>query len=359
MARVPLTRKESLSSRPVADRISCVYKMGELTRHLTGGTTGKSLEIYCDPAYEDIRVASIFRAYAYHGYRPTDRIAVFMFNPVPSRLINKLGLFRRVGFPFEMGVAEVVDQLVANNFEIFEGYPSRLRSVAAEVLARRITSIRPKAVIASSEMLDAPVRLLIEQAFGVAPVDVYESWECSQIAWEGSLRTGMHINADLKVVEVCDDQGNAVFDTPGEIVITDLYNKAMPFIRYCTGDRGILQTDKCACGSSLPVLKCILGRVNDSLVLKDGQESVSITPLFVCVKGTKGIIEHQAVQERPGELVIVVVCNEEFTNEIETDMKRRIAAMYALERIEVRRVPAIERTGVGKLRAFISKLDRK
>lgn len=91
-------------------------------------------------------------------------------------------------------------------------------------------------------------------------VDTYATTEtgpiCSQCAYGA-----YHVHRENVFLEILDDDGNPT--APGEIghvVVTALYNFAMPFIRYAIGDFAIPGDDHCTCGSSLPTIKRIVGR---------------------------------------------------------------------------------------------------
>jgi phenylacetate-CoA ligase len=80
------------------------------------------------------------------------------------------------------------------------------------------------------------------------------------------------VTADTHLVEVLDDHGHpAALGTPGRIVVTDLMARTMPMLRYETGDRGALVSERCRCGRTFPRLLGLVGRAADAVLLSDGR----------------------------------------------------------------------------------------
>ena len=141
-----------------------------------------------------------------------------------------------------------------------------------------------KVCMVTSEMLFPEDKILLEKQFGVPVVNEYGASELDLIAFEN--RDGeWQVNAETLFVEILDENNQAVPNgTPGRIVITSLFNKAHPFIRYDLGDIGILDEKSTA---KKPVLKQLIGRTNDVAQLPSGKKSPGLTFYYV----TKSIIE--------------------------------------------------------------------
>ncbi|MGZ5803457.1 MAG: phenylacetate--CoA ligase family protein [Xanthobacteraceae bacterium] len=116
-------------------------------------------------------------------------------------------------------------------------YPVSLREIAEVALNRGGTSLRFKTFLSSGEVLDNEARDSIVRAFGCKIVDLYGAREIGQIAFQCPDGGGYHLSSEAVLCELLDDDGNEV--APGEfgrVVVTPLYNYAMPFIRYDLGD---------------------------------------------------------------------------------------------------------------------------
>lgn len=134
-------------------------------------------------------------------------------------------------------------------------------------LCRRLASLglgASHALVAGFELADR-TRAHILGRPGVddaAPAEIYSASElCSAIAFRFPDCSRLHVNADGVYVEVLAvDTAEPVPDgMPGDLVITDLLNDAMPLIRYRIGDIGAVDARRCACGRATSTLR-LLGR---------------------------------------------------------------------------------------------------
>ena len=83
---------------------------------------------------------------------------------------------------------------------------------------------------------------------------------------------GLHLSMENLLVEVVDDNGRPTPDgEEGNVVVTDLFNYAMPFVRYVTDDRATAGFRQCGCGRGLPLLRQVVGRRLDSLLTPTGR----------------------------------------------------------------------------------------
>jgi len=125
---------------------------------------------------------------------------------------------------------------------------------------------------------------LMESQFGVPVINEYGASELDLIAFQNTIDK-WQVNSETLFVEILDDDNNLLPNgEEGRIVITSLYNKAHPFIRYDIGDIGVLSRN-----SSLekPILEKIIGRTNDIAILPSGKKAAGLTFYYI----TKSIIE--------------------------------------------------------------------
>jgi phenylacetate-CoA ligase len=183
--------------------------------------------------------------------------------------------------------------------DVIISYASSIYLLAKFLEKKGIKPNYPKISISTSaETLYPHMRETIERVFNVKVFDKYGSREVSAIAYECEVHSGLHIIMDNVIVECIDPiTGEEVWDRPGEILITDLNNYGMPFIRYKIGDMGILSKEKCKCGRNTLLLKRVIGRTTDNFILKNGRivHGEYFTHLFY---GLEGIKEFQFVQEK-------------------------------------------------------------
>lgn len=153
-------------------------------------------------------------------------------------------------------------------------------------------------------------------------------------------------------MEVVDDEAHQMNHGIGQILATSLYNYAMPFIRYDTGDNGHIIEDVCDCGRRYPLLKEIAGRTTDILFTPEGKNVYGWFFLYIFWDYGKGIKKYQVVQETLKRIAIKIVPEEGF-NESQFDCIREVVSKRSPEwDIEFKYVDTIERSRAGKSCVF-------
>lgn len=152
-------------------------------------------------------------------------------------------------------------------------YPSVIRNICITAKEKGIRMFRPDLIMVCGEALDGHLRGLVAQTFGCELLGVYGTTEFGFIACECVRHEGMHIFDWKVLLELLDDAGREVpAGHSGQVVVTDLFNKATPIIRYNgLGDYAVRKQTPCSCGMRPPLLARIDGRRVDSIVLPDGQ----------------------------------------------------------------------------------------
>lgn len=145
----------------------------------------------------------------------------------------------------------------------------------AYALARHLAQYagkRPqiKAVISLGEPLGDHVRDAVLEQFGCPMIDIYSSTECGILACECHESGMLHLQSELGYFEVLDAEDRpAAPGCWGRLVVTPLYNLAMPLIRYDTGDLVRLH-QSCSCGRSHPTIERMVGRSANLLQRPNG-----------------------------------------------------------------------------------------
>jgi phenylacetate-CoA ligase len=169
--------------------------------------------------------------------------------------------------------AQIVARLNELQPQVLVAYASMVRMLAEEQLAGWL-QIAPQAVNSASEPLTAEGRVLAQRAWQVPPFDVYAATETGGIAAECEQHTGMHLFEDLVLAEVVDADGRPVPSgiTGDRLLVTVLFSRTLPLIRYELTDRVRLATKACPCGRPFRLLAAVEGRTDDLLRLpgRDG-----------------------------------------------------------------------------------------
>jgi phenylacetate-CoA ligase len=261
----------------------------------SSGSTGEPFRVYYEPrAWARLKYLVKLRARHACGVRPTDRVALLEATPAGSGA-PLLGWGHRW---IRISVLQPASHIAAalRDFapDVVYGLPSALLEVG-QLLERQGHPVPVRAVFATGELLQGSSRDALAGAFQAPVFDVYGTSETKEIAWqcaEGS----MHLNADVVRVEVLDDFGRGLpTGVEGDLVVTLLVNRAMPLLRYRTGDRGTLLSETCACGCFLPLLGVVTGRTTDVLVLRHGLR-ISPYALTCVIERIPGLVRYQVSQ---------------------------------------------------------------
>ncbi len=166
---------------------------------------------------------------------------------------------------------EYIDAIRRNRPHYVAGYAGSLYQIARVARRNNIRMYKPAFVYSSAETLRDFMRGEIEEQFGAKVYDYYGSREVGAIAGECA-QGNRHVFVMNNLVEVLDDKDRPVKDgTEGRLIITCLHNYSFPMIRYEIGDVGTMASQPCTCGSKLPYLSSLSGRITDHFVLKGGK----------------------------------------------------------------------------------------
>lgn len=256
----------------------------------TGGSTSAPLKLFHDRRFP-VRVLE-WRLYRWWGVHPSDNVATiyrqFWSEKDAKQHTLKWWPSRRFQLDTARMDAARVDEFIANWMAtkpaVLTGYVGGIVELSRMLESRGIHLPPPKAIGVTAAPMSVEQRQEIEAVFG-APV--YDHYRCGEIPWmagECSAHEGMHTFADLRKVEVLDDDDRAVAaGVMGQTVITDMTNRVFPLVRYRLGDRATTIDGVCPCGVTLPRISAVAGRVTDATRLPDGQVVAGdfLTEIFV------------------------------------------------------------------------------
>jgi len=361
---LPLLTKDDI--RANTERLKANHAQG-LTRFNTGGSSGEPLIFFIGNERISHDVAAKWRATRWWGVDIGDPEIVVWGSPIELGTQDRIRqwrdkLLRTKLLPaFEMS-SQNLDDFVAEIRGIrpmmLFGYPSALAHIAAhaETNGIRMDDLGIRVAFVTSEKLYDHQRNIIGRVFGCRVANGYGGRDAGFIAHECP-SGGMHLTAEDIIVEIVDDAGNSLpHGEAGEIVTTHLATRDFPFIRYRTGDIGVLDDQPCACGRGLPLLKDIQGRTTDFVVAQDGTVMHGLALVYV-VRDLPGVKEFKIVQESLDLTRIFLVTDALFQPECEQTImagfKRRLGAGVE---IEIERVAVIPKEASGKFRYIVSKV---
>lgn len=308
----------------------------------TGGATGEPLRYRISKDDYSMGVALLLRGWGYGGYRIGDSVAIVAGSSlIPNKKYDTrnflISIFRNIRFYSSYGISDnrLIKYLESlNKFKplFLRGYASSIYLLASFIRENDFTlSFRPKAIFTTSEKLLDKQRKTIEEVFGTKVFDGYGLNDGGVSAFECEKHNGMHIDFERSIMEVVNEYGEPVIGQPGKILATSLHNYAFPFIRYDTGDIGLLEESKCLCGRQMSLLKEISGRTTDILEVK-GRKIGS--PVLTVLMGKFDIEQYQIIQDIDDKLIIKIVKGREFKKEDEIFIKKSLLAHLGSVNIE-------------------------
>lgn len=273
-SRLPLLDKPTLRDHGDA-LLADGVEPSTLAWRSSSGSSGVPTRVAFDPIRELPRRVQELRLLRAHGVSLTDRQLVFDHPRHLSAkrfLPQRLGLWRREPYPWQRPIEEGLAFIEGERFEVLHGVLSSLRLLALAVRRRGGLRYRPKLLVSKGELLDGGTRALVEDALRAPLSDCYATEEVGIVAWQAPGETGHRIDADLVHVEVVDPVRGRPLPPGeiGEIVVTNLYMRAMPILRYRTGDLGAIDPSPPR-GMALPRLLALRGRVMDCIVTPSGE----------------------------------------------------------------------------------------
>jgi phenylacetate-CoA ligase len=335
--------------------------LGEYRVMTTSGSSGrKAVFVYDRRGWSD--VASMFlRRSSWVGLRPRmprARLAL-LGGGSPTHMSRRgarsldVGIHRMLSLSVTQPLGQLVASLNAFDPQFMNVFPSTARLLADEQLAGRL-HLRLENLTTNSEPLTPELRERLERAFGTAPTDFYATTEGlygSECA-AGSL----HLFDDMCIVENVDADGDPV--PPGEtgsrLLVTNLFNRAQPLIRFEISDLVAIDPDPCPCGRSLLRLRSLEGRAEDVIRFGD----VTVHPLqFAIVTADPDVREFQVVQE--GEALRLRLALREGSDGAEERLREGVRARLAelgvpQPEVRVECVDALERSPGGKLQVVVA-----
>lgn len=241
---------------------------------------------------------------------------------------------------------EIIQKM--NDFypDVLTGYASGVYLLAQEKIRGSIR-ISPKRIITSADTLTYEMRLTIQKAFGVAPVNFYAASESLCLGAECGTEHSLHLFNDWHRFEFLLPDGKpAAPEELGNLVLTNLYNYTEPLIRYKMNDELAMSKKLCPCGSPFPVAEAISGRTEDFLWFEDDHGSADyLHPIVLVEFFVPGIKKFQFIQTGKSALLMKAVIEDGPMREnILTHIKDRMKALLKEKGLEGRVVFLVETT---------------
>jgi len=365
LQQLPVTGKPEI--RANSDALKADDAEG-LARFNTGGSSGEPLIFYIGNKRVSHDVAAKWRATRWWDVDIGDPELVVWGSPIELGSQDRVrqirdNLFRTELLPaFEMS-SEKLDGFIrtirTKRPKMLFGYPSAIAHIAAYADEQGIAmnDLGIKVAFVTSERLYDHQREKIETVFGCPVANGYGGRDAGFIAHQCP-DGGMHLTAEDIIVEIVDKEGKVLpVGESGEIVITHMATRDFPFVRYPTGDIGILSHKTCSCGRGLPLLEEIQGRTTDFVIAKDGTVLHGLALIYV-LRDLPGVASFKIIQETTDLTRVLILQNDGYEKASEVTIREEFKRRLGKEvEISVELVDEIPKEKSGKFRYVVSRIS--
>jgi phenylacetate-CoA ligase len=327
---LPIIEKQDIRQNP-SHFLNDKIKIEKCFKSHTSGSTGEPFWSYFDRhAWIRKKYLSKLRARFACGMRPGEKVAIFSVDLPEKIQKSSSGNFLQT-LVLKIKCFSIFDNLeiVLQRFCEFKpqniyGPPGYFFHLARTAKQKKISTRYLKRIYTSSEFLSKSAAQFIQEVFQAEIYDVYGSTEFKEVAWECDRHQGYHINEDELICEILNKKAPARPGEVGDIILSDLLNRAMPLIRYRTRDRGMMIAESCRCGRVFSLMRPVAGRASEYIFLPDGQH-LSPYLFTTSIERCKGLLQYQFIQTNKTDLLVKIILDERagkgIACEIETIVK--------------------------------------
>lgn len=354
LQRLPLTERYEIRGKDLGPFFARGYNPSECILRLTSGSTGIPVTRAFTLDEIALRGALSRRIFLIYGLYPNLRNLVVgdprEWNPP---WYQRSAVYRERHISAFAKQDEQSDIYRSYRPDILSGYPSSLRLLGETLRRHDIPFSRPRIILTVGELLLPATRSFLEEMFSAPVRDRYGIEEMGYIAWECPVGGGYHVAADCGIFEVLDENDRPVaLGNEGDLILTSLYSRAMPLIRYRLGDRVSIEPDPCPCGCSFPRIRRITGRADDLLRLPSGEW---VHPVIAAwgVVDIPGIELFRIIQKGIREYQVDLVTRDPLSSEVILNIQHHFKTRLGAEKVTVNRVKEISPDPSGKFRHII------
>ncbi|MDA3886297.1 MAG: hypothetical protein PF638_11950 [Candidatus Delongbacteria bacterium] len=243
--KVPIITKEILRNYSTRDIMTCDIG-NDINIHSTSGSTGEPFKIAFNKFEDYTSHVRLTKEMIKHGYNPFKKVLLLSRYEIEdkfeveedlstiSMLQNKFGLFRRNIISIFKPIKNIISKLKEIKPFVLWSTPSMIQLIAIELKKR-------------NEQINIPLLVLMSETISSEQIDLFRRWVCRDcldiygcmespsIGFSFNQIISKKIISTSAYVEVVNKRGEKNNEV-GDIIITNLLNKTMPFIRYDIGD---------------------------------------------------------------------------------------------------------------------------
>lgn len=364
LRKLPVVSRRAFQEADPAQLIEAGYRSDDLDSFRTSGSSGAPLTIR--RTWSERKLLQLFRIRALRSYDVslTDvvvRIGLPREPSVLTRFLHRLGAgcyrYHELDARSDPGeLAALVGELEP---DVVTGYTGALTRVAEAMDGRGRGGDRPRFVLAGGEVLTDLSRRHIRTGFGAPVLEWYGCFECNLVAWECRSTGLLHICDDSVVVEILRADGRpAEPGEKGDVAITPLHLRAMPFVRYRLGDVAVRGPTPCPCGAPFGTIREIQGRSLDYFRLPGDRLVHPYEVTNSHIKDRPWVLQYQLIQESLTRFRLrVVPLDPPDPSDVEEVRRDVTAALGSQADLAVELVDEIPRESSGKYRTAVCRLN--
>lgn len=364
LREIPLLSKDIIRNNS-SDLINRNSK--NLITSSTSGSTGEALVFQMGKERISMDIAARCRAHRWWGIEIGNRELVLWSSKYKNKFGKKITKYRDALLRSKLIEIVNFDNSTLDRYlSIIEsydpqsifGYTAVIRLLSKHVMeSGRVLNVpNLKVIFTTSEKLHDEDRKLIEKAFKCRVGDEYGARDAGFIAHECPYG-GMHVTMEGIIVEIVDTNGNILPEgEAGEVVVTNLFSRDFPIIRYRTGDIASISKNRCSCGRELLQIKNIHGRSNDYLLNKN-HALIHYTKITHVLRELDEIRSFRIIQKDLDKIVIQISVasslDEAILEKIQDDVRKKMGCDM---KVIVQQYDKIPLTTGGKHRHVINEL---
>jgi phenylacetate-CoA ligase len=335
ITKLPFISKKDIIENFPNDIVPIGYNKNKAQVVCTSGSTGKPVSLYNDFPTTAKGVGILIRELRFFNlhWRKTRSVHIGNFSPNKADIATEKLLLSKVNSIINLKnhlkmncfdpIQDIIKKLDKFQPDLIISYPSTFQQIAYFKKNGHGTNINPKILFVGGYVLDEYTRNYVEEAFGCRMLNVYASAESTvNIAFE-CYNGNWHIHHDFFHVEAIDENMDVIdFEKRGHIVMTRMFGKGTPFIRYTGMDDWVtLESEcECECGLRTPIIKTgVEGRMSTSVILPDGRSfpaaSFAILSVMLNDLKTRKVKQFQIVQKKIDEIDILLVIDDNLREE--------------------------------------------
>lgn len=368
---IPVMTKRNLQ-QPLNKRLSDGFTTKNVYVNKTSGSTGDPFIFAKDKFCHALTWAVIQNRFGWYGLDfNNSKQARFYGIPLDKKGYYKERFKDILSNRFRFSVFDLSDTALQKvlltfskkKFDYLNGYTTSIVAFAKFLKRQNVVlkQVCPSlsVCVVTSEMLFSSDKTLLETQLGVPVVNEYGASELDIIAFQNH-NSQWRVNSETLFVEILDKNNQVLpYGEEGRVVITSLYNKAHPFIRYEIGDIGVLDENSTA---TKPILKQLIGRSDDEVLLPSGKTCLGWTFSYI----TKNLIEEDgSVKEflikqiRTDTFIIEYVSDRKLSAKQEKQIKEQIELYLEPGLILIfTQKDVLQRSKTGKLKQFSSLIQK-